>query len=150
MQIAKHRGCTVYVVTRGEKHRQLARQMGATWVGEDARQMPVRVNSAIIFAPSGDLVPVALEALQKGGTLALAGIYMTPIPALDYQQSVFYERDIRSVTCNTRSDGRELLAEAAAIPIHPHTTVYPLADANRALLDLKQDKISGTGVLTVE
>ena len=131
MQIAKHRGCTVYVVTRGEKHRQLARQMGATWVGEDVRQMPVKVDSAIIFAPSGDLVPVALEALQKGGTLSLAGIYMTPIPALDYQQSVFYERDIRSVTCNTRADGRELLAEAAAIPIHPHTTVYPLADANR-------------------
>ena len=150
MQIAKHRGCTVYVVTRGEKHRQLARQMGAAWVGEDARQMPLKVDSAIIFAPSGDLVPVALESLQKGGTLSLAGIYMTPIPALDYQRHVFYERDIHSVTCNTRADGRELLAEAAAIPIHPHTNVYTLADANRALMDLKQDRISGTGVLVME
>jgi alcohol dehydrogenase, propanol-preferring len=150
MQIAKHRGCAVYVVTRGEKHRQLARQMGAAWVGEDARQMPVKVDSAIIFAPSGDLVPTALESLQKGGTLSLAGIYMTPIPALDYQRHVFYERDIHSVTCNTRADGRELLAEAAAIPIRPHTTVYPLADANRALIDLKQDRISGTGVLSIE
>jgi alcohol dehydrogenase, propanol-preferring len=150
MQIAKHRGCTVYVVTRGEKHRQLARQMGAAWVGEDARQMPAKVDSAIIFAPAGELVPIALESLEKGGTLSLAGIYMTPIPELDYQRHVFYERDIRSVTCNTRADGRELLAEAAAIPIHPHTSVYPLADANRALTDLKQDKISGTGVLVIE
>jgi alcohol dehydrogenase, propanol-preferring len=150
MQIAKHRGSAVYVVTRGEKHRQLARQMGAAWVGEDARQMPVKVDSAIIFAPAGDLVPTALESLQKGGTLSLAGIYMTSIPALDYQRHVFYERDIHSVTCNTRSDGRELLAEAAAIPIRPHTIVYPLADANRALIDLKQDKIIGAGVLSIE
>jgi len=150
MQIAKHRGSAVYVVTRGEKHRQLARQMGAAWVGEDARQMPLKVDSAIIFAPAGELVLPALEALQKGGTLALAGIYMTPIPAMDYQRYVFYERDIHSVTCNTRSDGRELLAEAAAIPIHPHTAVYPLADANRALMDLKHDRISGTGVLSIE
>jgi propanol-preferring alcohol dehydrogenase len=150
MQIAKHRGCAVYVVTRGEKHRQLARQMGAAWVGEDARQMPVKVDSAIIFAPAGELVPVALESLQKGGALSLAGIHMTPIPALDYGRHVFYERDIRSVTCNTRSDGRELLAEAAAIPIRPHTVVYPLAEANRALIDLKHDRISGTGVLSVE
>jgi propanol-preferring alcohol dehydrogenase len=150
MQIAKHRGCAVYVVTRGEKHRQLARQMGATWVGEDVRQMPVKVESAIVFAPAGDVVLPALEALQKGGTLALAGIYMTPIPTLDYQRYLFYERDIHSVTCNTRADGRELLAEAAGIPIRPHTTVYPLADANRALIDLKNDRISGTGGLSIE
>jgi alcohol dehydrogenase, propanol-preferring len=149
MQIVKHRGDSVYVVTRGEKHRQLARQMGAAWVGDDVRQMPVKVDSAIIFAPSGDLVLPALESLQKGGTLSLAGIYMTPIPAMDYQRYVFYERDIHSVTCNTREDGRELLAEAAAIPIRPHTTVYPLADANRALIDLKQDRIIGTGVLSI-
>jgi alcohol dehydrogenase, propanol-preferring len=109
----------------------------------------VKVDSAIIFAPAGELVPRALEALQKGGTLSLAGIYMTPIPALDYQRQVFYERDIHSVTCNTRADGRELLAKAAAIPIRPHTTVYPLAEANRALIDLKNDKISGTGVLAI-
>jgi len=150
MQIAKHRGCAVYVVTRGEKHRQLARQMGATWVGEDAGKMPVKVDSAIIFAPAGELVPPALEALQKGGTLSLAGIHMTPIPTLDYQRHVFFERDIHSVTCNTRTDGRELLAEAAAIPIRPHTTVYPLAEANRALIDLKNDRLSGTGVLSVD
>jgi len=149
IQIAQHRGCEVYVVTRGEKHRELARQMGAIWVGEEAAEMPVKVDSAIIFAPAGELVPPALAALQKGGTLALAGIYMTPLPEMDYGRYVFYERDIHSVTCNTRQDGRELLAEAAAIPIRPHTTTYPLAEANRALQDLKHDRLSGTGVLVV-
>ena len=149
IQIAKSRGCEVYVVTRGENHRELARRMGAVWVGEDARQMPVKVDSAIMFAPAGELVLPALESLNKGGTLSLAGIYMTPIPQMDYERYVFYERDIHSVTCNTRQDGRDLLAEAAAIPIRPHTTIYPLADANRALQDLKNDRISGTGVLVM-
>lgn len=150
IQIAQHRGSEVYVVTRGENHRKLARQMGAVWVGEHASQMPVKVQSAIIFAPAGELVPPALEALEKGGTLALAGIHMTPLPEMDYERYVFYERDIRSVTCNTRQDGRELLAEAAQIPIRPHTTAYPLAEANRALQDLKNDRISGTGVLVMD
>lgn len=150
IQIALHRGCEVYVVTRGERHRELARQMGAVWVGEKAEEMPDSVDSAIIFAPAGELVPPALERLNKGGTLALAGIYMTPLPEMDYERYVFYERDIHSVTCNTRQDGRELLAEAAAIPIRPHTTAYPLAEANRALQDLKNDRLSGTGVLVMD
>jgi propanol-preferring alcohol dehydrogenase len=150
IQIAQHRGCEVYVVTRGEKHRQLARQMGAVWVGEHAADMPVKVQSAIIFAPAGELVPPALDALEKGGTLALAGIHMSPIPQMQYDRYVFYERDLRSVTCNTREDGRGLLAEAAEIPIRPHTTTYPLGDANRALQDLKNDQINGTGVLVVD
>jgi propanol-preferring alcohol dehydrogenase len=149
IQIARHRGCEVYVVTRDEQHRELARQMGATWVGGRPEELPVKVDSAILFAPVGTLVPPALEKLEKGGTLALAGIYMTPIPAMDYQRYVFYERNLHSVTSNTREDGRELLAEAAAIPLHPHTIVYPLAEANRALADLKADRISGTGVLTM-
>ncbi|MGA2063383.1 MAG: zinc-dependent alcohol dehydrogenase family protein [Thermoguttaceae bacterium] len=150
LPIARHRGCEVYVVTRDEKHRELARQMGAAWVGSRAEDMPVKADSAILFAPAGELVPPALEKLEKGGTLALAGIYMTPIPAMDYQRYVFYERDIHSVTSNTRQDGRELLAEAAAIPLRPHTTVYPLAEANRALADLKADRIAGTAVLVPE
>jgi propanol-preferring alcohol dehydrogenase len=124
--------------------------MGAAWVGSRAEDMPVKADSAILFAPAGELVPPALEKLEKGGTLALAGIYMTPIPAMDYQRYVFYERDIHSVTSNTRQDGRELLAEAAAIPLRPHTTVYPLAEANRALADLKADRIAGTAVLVPE
>ncbi len=149
IQIARHRGCKTYVVTRGERHVDLARRMGAVWAGQRAEELPVKVDSAIIFAPAGELVPPALESLKKGGTLALAGIHMTPIPAMDYQRYVFFERDIHSVTCNTRQDGAELLAEASAIPIRPHTTVYPLRDANRALQDLKGDRISGTGVLAM-
>jgi propanol-preferring alcohol dehydrogenase len=150
IQIAQHRGCEVYVVTRGERHVELARRMGAVWAGQRAEELPTKVDSAIIFAPTGELVPPALESLKKGGTLALAGIHMTPIPAMDYQRCVFFERDIHSVTCNTRQDGAELLAEASSIPIRPQTTVYPLSEANRALQDLKNDRISGTGVLVVE
>lgn len=150
IQIAQSRGCDVYVITRGEKHVELARQMGAIWAGQNAEELPVRVDSAIIFAPAGELVPVALQSLRKGGTVALAGIHMTPIPEMDYDRCVFYERDLHSVTCNTREDGRELLAEAAAIPVRPHITTYPLAEANRALADLKRDQIAGTGVLVID
>ncbi|MBI1374346.1 MAG: zinc-binding alcohol dehydrogenase family protein [Phycisphaera sp.] len=150
MQLAKHRGYTVDVATRGAGHRQLAREMGAGWVGEDPADFPDKLDSAIIFAPAGELIPATLAALDKGGTLACAGIYMTDCPTLDYERHLFYERDLRSVTCNTRDDGRALLAEAAAIPIRPHTTTYPLADANRALLDLKNDAINGTGVLLMD
>ncbi|MCD6303660.1 MAG: zinc-dependent alcohol dehydrogenase family protein, partial [Planctomycetes bacterium] len=150
MQIALHRGCEVYVVTRGAGHRDLARRMGAAWVGATAEEMPGKVDSAIIFAPAGELIPAALAKLEKGGTLSLAGIYMTPIPAMDYEKHLFYERDVHSVTANTRQDGRELLAEAARIPIRPRTTTYPLAEANRALQDLKADRLNGTGVLVVE
>ncbi|GAG18874.1 unnamed protein product, partial [marine sediment metagenome] len=150
MQIALHRGMKVYVVTRGAEHRQLADEMGAEWVGRAAADMPAKVDSAIIFAPAGELVPEALEKLQRGGTLSLAGIHMSAIPQLDYQKHVFHERDIRSVTANTRQDGRELLAEAAEIPIRPHTVTYQLAEANRALQDLKADRIKGSAVLVVD
>ena len=148
-QIALHRGCEVYVVTRGASHRELARRMGAKWVGQRAADLPVKTDSAIIFAPAGELVPDALAALEKGGTLSLAGIYMTPIPRMDYEKYVFYERNIHSVTANTRQDGRELLEEAATIPIRPHTTTYRLHEANQALQDLKADRLNGTGVLVV-
>jgi len=150
MQIARYRGYETYVVTRGENHRELAREMGAIWVGEDASQMPVKVDSAIMFAPAGQLVPPALEKLKPGGTLSLAGIFMSPIPPLDYEKHLFHEHNLRSVTCNTRDDGRELLAETARVPIRAHTKCYPLKDANRALDDLKHDRISGTGVLVID
>jgi len=150
MQIAQQRGSEVYVVTRGESHRQLAREMGAVWVGEEAAQLPQKVQSAIIFAPAGELVPAALASLEKGGTLALAGIYMSDIPSLNYEETLFYERNVHSVTANTRDDGRHLLDEAADIPIRPRVTTYALQDANRALIDLKQDRINGTGVLVVD
>lgn len=149
IQLALHRGCRVYVISRGPAHRELALRMGAAWAGERFDELPARVDSAILFAPAGELVPPALSILRKGGTLALAGIYMTPTPPLDYERHLFHERNLRSVTANTRADGRELLAEAAAAGVCPHTTTYPLADANRALRDLKADRINGTGVLVM-
>jgi propanol-preferring alcohol dehydrogenase len=112
--------------------------------------MPAKVDSAIVFAPAGELVPVALRSLRKGGTLSLAGIYMTPIPVLDYQEHLFYERNVHSVTANTRQDGLDLLQEAAEIPIRPRTQPFGLEEANRALQLLKADQMEGTGVLVVE
>jgi propanol-preferring alcohol dehydrogenase len=149
LQIALARGCTVYVVSRGENHQQLARDLGAAWAGPDVTGMPDKVEGAILFAPVGSLVAPALSCLDRGGTLALAGIHMSPIPQLDYDQYLFQERDIHPVTANTREDGRELLAEAAGAHVSPHVVKYALKDANRALQDMKADRIDGTGVLIV-
>jgi alcohol dehydrogenase, propanol-preferring len=139
----------VYVISRAAAHVELARSLGAKWAGTNAADLPVRVDSAILFAPAGELVPVALERLEKGGTLALAGIYLTDIPPLTYEKHLFYERNLRCVTANTRADGAALLREAAAIPVRPQVTTYPLAAANQALQDLKADRINGTGVLLI-
>lgn len=149
IQLARHRGAEVFVVSRGVAHQRLARELGAAWAGDDAHGMPALVDSAIIFAPVGHIVPPALEMLKPGGTLALAGIYMTDVPALSYERHLFHERDLVSVTANTRADGRGLLAEAAGIPIRPRVTTYPLASANVALQALKGDKLNGTGVLVM-
>jgi propanol-preferring alcohol dehydrogenase len=149
LQIVRARGNEVYVVTRGESHRRLAREMGATWVGADPGEMPRKTHSGIMFAPAGELVPGAMAQLEKAGTLALAGIYMSPIPALDYEADLFYEKCLQSVTANTREDGCELLAEAASIGLQPHVSTYALPDANRALQDLKADRVNGTAVLVL-
>ena len=147
LQLARARGMEVFVCTREESHRALARRLGAAWVGGVRDAMPAKVNGAILFAPAGELVPVALGSLARGGTLALAGIYMSPVPSLDYARDLFYERTIRSVTANTRADGEELLAEAARIPIRTATATFPLEDANRALALLKRGGFAGAGVL---
>lgn len=149
IQLALHRGCEVFVCTRGESHRAMALSMGAAWTGEDPAAMPVRADSAILFAPAGELVPPALRALKKGGTLSLAGIHMSDIPAMKYEECLFHEKNVRSVTANTRRDGEELLREAARIPIRPRVALFPLEKANEALLMLKRDEIRGTGVLTL-
>jgi propanol-preferring alcohol dehydrogenase len=149
IQIALHMGCKVYVCSRGEKHRELAARLGAQWVGERPEQMPVSADSAIVFAPAGELVPAALERLRKGGTLALAGIYMTPVPQMDYEKHLFYEKNVHSVTANTRKDGEELLQIAAQIPIRPQVQVFSLFEANEALIRLKEDRMEGSGVLAV-
>ena len=147
LQVARARGCDVFVCTREPSHRELARRLGATWVGDVGDPMPAKADGTIIFAPAGELVPTALRNLARGGTLALAGIYMTPVPSLHYERDLFYERTVRSVTANTRADGEELLAEAARIPIRPATTTFPLEDANRALALLKRGGFAGAGVL---
>jgi propanol-preferring alcohol dehydrogenase len=149
IQVALARGCEVYVATRGESHQALAREMGAAWVGGSDEPLPERVDGGILFAPAGELVPVALRSIQKGGTLAVAGIYLSDIPGLDYERELFYERTLQSVTANTREDGEGLLREAAAIPIRTRVTEFPLADANLALQRLASDRINGTGVLVV-
>jgi propanol-preferring alcohol dehydrogenase len=149
IQVARHWGCEVYVCSLREQHRALARQLGAVWVGGATEAPPQKLHGAIIFAPAGELVPPALRALEKGGTLALAGIHMTPIPSLDYDHELFGERAIRSVTANTKQDGLDLLQEAATIPIRPHTQRFTLEEANEALQALKAGTIVGAGVLAV-
>lgn len=150
MQIALHRGYEVYVATRGEGHRELARRLGATWVGETYDEPPEPMDSAVVFAPAGEVVPPALRALDRGGTVSLAGIHMSPIPELSYEAHLFHEKTLQSVEANTREDGRNLLAEAAEIPIRPKVTSFPLAAANEALIRLAEDGIDGTGVLLVD
>ena len=149
IQVARHWGCTVYVMTRDERHQTLARTLGAAWAGGATDRPPDTLDSAVLFAPVGDLVVPALEALDQGGTLALAGIYLTDVPTLNYERHLFHEKTVCSVTANTRADGEELLRVAAEIPIRPQTSAFRLEDANRALQQLKHDAIQGSGVLLV-
>jgi propanol-preferring alcohol dehydrogenase len=149
IQVARHWGCSVYVCSVKEEHRALARELGAVWVGGAADPPPDKLHGAIIFAPAGDLVPPALRALERGGTLALAGIHMSTIPPLDYDTELFGERVVRSVTANTKQDGLDLLREAAAIPIRPRTQRFRLEEANQALQALKAGRIKGAGVLVL-
>ena len=149
IQIARHWGCQVYVSSLKAEHQALARELGAVWVGGAQDVPPDSLHGSIIFAPAGELVPPALRALERGGTLALAGIHMSPIPSLDYDRDVFGERVLRSVTANTRQDGIDLLREAAAIPITPRTVRFPLPQANQALQALKAGSFQGAAVLTI-
>jgi propanol-preferring alcohol dehydrogenase len=147
IQVARHLGCEVYVMTRSERHRALARDLGAVWAGPADARPPKPLDSAVLFAPVGDLVLPALEALDRGGTLAIAGIHLSEIPSLNYERHLFYEKTLRSVTANTREDGEQLLKLAAAIPLQPQVTKFPLLEANQALQQLKHGQIAGTAVL---
>jgi propanol-preferring alcohol dehydrogenase len=149
MQVAKYWGCRVYVMTRGGKHREHAKELGADWVGTAQERPPRPLDSAIMFAPAGELVPQALEALDQGGILAIAGIYLSPIPALDYERHLFHEKELRSVTANTRADGEEFLELAAKISIRTTTIAFGLDQANQALQMLKHDELKGAGVLRI-
>lgn len=148
IQVARHWGVEVYASTRDVRHQQLALELGAVWAGGTLAEPPVKLDAAIIFAPAGEIVPAALKALRKGGTVALGGIHMSPIPSLDY--SLLYEEHVlRSVANNTRQDGVDFLRIAAEIPIKTQVQIFNLADANRALNILKDDAIRGAAVLRV-
>ena len=146
-QIALAQGAEVHVLTRGAGARRLALELGAASAGAAQDRPPVALDAAIVFAPAGDLVPLALEALDQDGTLALAGIYLTDIPSLDYQRHLFRERTLTSVTANTRRDGEELLRIAAALHVEPRVTTYPFEAADRALADLAAGHVTGAAVL---
>lgn len=149
IQIARARGADVYVSTRDrKKHQALAAELGAKWTGGMTEKPPVALDAAIIFAPSGEIVPAALSHLDKGGTVVLGGIHMSPIPEIPYEL-LYEERVVRSVANNTRNDGHAFLAEAAAVPVRTHTERFPLADANIALERLRNDAIRGAAVLMV-
>ena len=148
LQIARHWDCEVYVFTRGGEHRRLARELGAAWAGGAEETPPKLIDRAIVFAPVGSLVVQALRVMRKGGTVAHAGIYSTPIPQIDYDL-LYQERTIRSVANSTRQDAEELLKVAAEIPVRTQVEVFPLREANRALQLLKQSKIRGAAVLEI-
>jgi len=148
IQVARHWGAEVYAFTRDAAHQKLASELGAVWVGYSNGSTPKPLDSAIIYAPAGELVPAALRALKKGGTLVLAGIHMSTIPAMDYDL-LYHERVVRSVANNTRQDGEDFLRAAAVIPIRAQVQVFPLAETNRALNALKDDEVRGAAVIQV-
>jgi propanol-preferring alcohol dehydrogenase len=148
IQFARHQKCNVFVFTRNEAHRELARELGAIWTGRAEDTPPEPLHAAIIFAPAGSLVPEALRVLRKAGRLALAGITMSQIPALDYSL-LYHEKVVRSVTNSTRQDAREFLALAGEVPLKTEVQIFDLSQANRALQALKKSAIRGAGVLRV-
>ncbi len=150
IQVAVHWGCEVLVFSRTEAHRKHAMELGASWTGTSKQMPPKKTDASIIFAPAGGIVPDALRVLDKGGTVTLAGITMTEIPALDYERHLYHEKVLRSVTASTREDGRELIGLAAEIPIRTKTTLFNLEEANEALWLIKESRISGAGVLDVQ
>ncbi|HZD38542.1 MAG TPA: zinc-dependent alcohol dehydrogenase family protein [Actinomycetes bacterium] len=148
-QVALAEGAEVHVFTRSARARELARSLGAASASASAQGQDLALDSALLFAPAGSLIPVALEALDRGGTLAVAGIYVDEVPRLDYERALFQEKRLRSVTANTRVDGEELLAIAARIGVHATTVPYPFEEADRALADLSRGRFTGAAVLKV-
>ncbi|NUR99637.1 MAG: zinc-dependent alcohol dehydrogenase family protein [Kribbellaceae bacterium] len=149
-QIAAAQGAELFVMTRGERNRALARELGAAFVGATTDRPPVGLDSAIVFAPAGDVVPYALEAVKPGGTVAVAGIYLSDVPVLNYERYLFHERDLRSVTSNTRRDGEELFRLIERLPVVPHTTTVPFGAVDRALADVAHGRASGSLVALLD
>jgi len=149
-QLAIAQGLEVHVLTRDESARRLAAELGASSVGPADGRPPVPLDGAILFAPVGTLVPVALAGLDQGATLAVAGIHLSDIPVLDYQEHLFRERTLTSVTANTRADGEELLALAAALDVRPRVTGYGFDQVDAALSDLAGGEVTGAAVVRVD
>ena len=148
IQVALHWKAEVYALTRDERHRRLALELGAKWAGDTFDTPPEPLDAAIVFAPAGEIVPAALKILRKGGSVVLGGIHMSPIPSFSYDL-LYQERVVRSVANNTRKDGEDFLRIAAEIPIRSHVKLFPLAEVNRALNSLKSDAIEGAAVIQV-
>lgn len=146
-QVALYRGARVYVMTRSQEARRLALELGAAFAGGTDELPPDPLDSAILFAPAGGLVPMALRALDRGGILAVAGIYVSDLPPLHYDSELSQERQLRSVTANTRADGEEFLRVAAEVPVRPTTVAYPFSAADKALRDLAEGRVTGAAVL---
>ena len=139
--------CKVYVSTRGASHRRLAASLGAEWVGDEHERPPVKLDRAITFAPSGDVVIAALASLRKGGVLAINAIHLDRVPQFDYDSLLWGERQIRSVANMTRADARDFLQIASQIGLHPKVTTFSLGQANEALIAVKSDSIDGAAVI---
>jgi propanol-preferring alcohol dehydrogenase len=148
-QVAIRQGARVHVLTRSAQARELALDLGASSARDSDDNPPEPLDAAILFAPVGDLVPTALSALDRGGTLAIAGIHLTDVPALNYHRHLFQEKSLRSVTSNTRQDGRDLLAFAARHRLAVQAVPYPFEQADKALSDLAADRVTGAAVLTM-
>ncbi len=149
IQVARFWGCEVFVFTRSKRHRDLAKKLGAAWTGGVEDQAPGPLDSAVIFAPAGPIVPEALRFTRKGGTVACAGIYMTPIPELDYNTLLYHERTLRSVANSTRQDCMDMLEIAPRVPVQTEVQVFSLEEANKALNKLKNSRINGAGVIKI-
>jgi len=149
IQVARHWGVRVLAFTRDARHQKLALEMGAVWAGGGEDESPEPLNAAILFAPAGELVPAALRNMKRGGTVVLGGIHMSEIPAMSYDQLLYWERSIKSVANNTRQDGEDFLKLAAAIPVRTSIRTFPLDQANAALNAVKNDAVRGAAVIVI-
>jgi propanol-preferring alcohol dehydrogenase len=148
-QVASAQGAELYVATRDEGGRKLAERLGAVWTGGPTDRPPEALDAAIVFAPAGEIVPPALEAVGRGGVVVLAGIHMTDVPAMDYARHLFLEKVLRSVTANTRADGEEFLRLASRLGVRPEVTEYAFEDLDTAMSDLAEGRLAGSAVLRV-
>lgn len=149
VQVARAQGAELHVATRAPDSQRLARELGAAWVGGGEERPPVPLDAAILFAPAGELVPGVLASLDRGGVLVIAGIYLSDVPPLRYEEHLFYEKVVRSTTANTRADGEALLRLAPRLGVRATTTTYPFEEADRALADLAHDRLTGAAVLRI-